>query len=135
MAVVDGGNLRVYVGGTAVAYATSSTINLTAQVDELAPTSVSDAQFTVVKPRRRSGNIATNALYGTSDNYDFKDLFDAWKAGTSLTIAFEVAETGEWEVSGSAYITALSATGAVSQDGSVRATFTFSGATSISINS
>jgi len=65
MAVVDGGNLRVYVGGTAVAYATSSTINLTAQVDELAPTSVSDAQFTVVKPRRRSGNIATNALYGT----------------------------------------------------------------------
>ena len=101
MAVVDGGNLRVYVGGTAVAYATSSTINLTAQVDELAPTSVSDAQFTVVKPRRRSGNIATNALYGTSDNYDFKDLFDANKenpAGiTASTRAKELRDRG-WKL-------------------------------------
>jgi len=133
MAVVDGGELRVYIGGTPIAFATSSTINLTSQVDELAPTSVSDASFTVVKPRRRSISISTNALYGASTNYDFKDLYDAWKAGTSVTIAFKTTTTGEWEVSGTAYVTGISASASVSQDASVRATFTISGETSITV--
>lgn len=134
MAIIDGGELRVYIGGDPIAYATSSTINLTAQVDQLAPTSVSDAPFTVIKPRRKSGNISTNSLYGTGSNYDFKQMFDAWNNGTQLTIAFKSPNSGEWQVSSSAYITSLSATGAVSEDSSLRATIQFSGAITISTN-
>jgi len=127
MSVVDGNLLRVYVGGTAIAYATSSTLNLTAQVDELAPTSSSAAAFTVVKPRRKSGSISTNALYGAAANYDFEDIFDAWKNGTALTIAFSSPGTDEWEVSSSAYVSQVSASGSVREDASLRITFVFSG--------
>jgi len=131
MAVVDGGLVRVYIGGTAVAYATSSTINLSTEVDKLAPTSASAAEYDVIVPRRRAGNLNINALYGTSANYDFKDLFDAWEAGTEVTVAFKYDNAGDWNISSNAYITGLSVTGAVNQDATARATITFSGAISI----
>lgn len=134
MAVVDGALLRVYVNGTAVAYATSSTINLTTEVDQIAPTSVSDAAFSVIKPRRKTGNIATNSLYGVSSNYDFADLYSAWNNGTALTVAYKSAGSEEWQVSASAYITSLSSSAAVQQDASLRITFQFSGTTTLTTN-
>lgn len=131
MAVVDGTLLRIYIGGTAIAYSTSSTLNLTTEVDEIAPTSASAANFTVIKPRRKGGSISTNALYGAAASKDFKDLYDAWENDTQLSIAFKSPDSGEWEVSSNAYVTSLSTTGAVNQDATLRATFSFSGSTSI----
>lgn len=134
MAVIDGALLRVYVNGTAVAFATSSTINLTTEVDQIAPTSVSDAAFNVIKPRRKTGNIATNALYGSSASYDFGDLYDAWNNGTAVTVAYKSAGSSEWIVSSSAYVTSISSSAAVQQDASLRCTFQFSGATTVTTN-
>jgi hypothetical protein len=131
MSVLTGDLVRVYIDGTAVAYATSATINLQTELDKIAPTSAGAASFTVVKPRRKSGNININALYGTATNYDFKDLYDAWEAGTAITVVWKYASAGEWQVSSSAYSTAISGTAAVNQDVTKRATITFSGATSI----
>lgn len=128
MAVVAGDVLRVYVDGTVVGYATSTTINLSTELDQLAPTSVSGDAFNTVKPRRKSGTITTNALYGTSTNKDFKDLFTAWDGDSSVTIAFKYDSAGEWNIAGTAYITNLTANGSVSQDATLSVTFAFSGA-------
>jgi len=133
MSVLTGDLVRVYIDGTAVAYATSATINLQTELDKIAPTSASAASFTVVKPRRESGNININALYGLAANYDFKDLYDAWEAGTAITVAWKYENAGDWQISSSAYITAISATAAVNQDATKRATITFSGSSSIAV--
>lgn len=131
MAVLDGGAVRVYIDGTAVAFATSSTINLQSQVDELAPSSAGAASYTTIKPRRKSGSININALYGTAATKDFKDLYDAWSADTAVSIVFKYDNAGDWQISGTAYITQLSVTAAVNQDATCRATITFSGATAL----
>ena len=99
MAVVDGADLRVYIDGTVIAFATSSTINLNAEFDQLAPTAAGDASFNVIKPRRQNGTINTNALYGTSSNKDFKDLFTAYSTQASVSIAFKYDSAGEWKYS------------------------------------
>lgn len=131
MAVTDGSLLRIYLNGVAIAYATSSTINLSSEVDVLAPTSSAAAAWENIAPRRKKGTISTNALYGTSLLIDWKQLYDAWDADTLIAIAWRSTLTGEWSITGNAYITSLSATGAVSQDATHRATFRFSGDISI----
>jgi len=133
MAVVDGGEFRIRIGGTVVGYATSSTINLKTALDKVAAASVSSSAWQNYSPGRRSATLNTNALYGTSANYDFKDLWDAWVVGSSVSIEFGKDSTDEWELAGTAYIESLSATGAVSQDSTCRASFKFSGAVTLTV--
>lgn len=132
MAVLDGGGFRVKIDSTVVAYATSSTINLSTQMEKVAATSSGASSWQNVTPGRKKANLNTNALYGTSTNKDFEDLWNAWVNSTSVSIEFGTFESGEWKMAGTAYIATLSATGAVSQDATARATFEFTGAVTLS---
>lgn len=135
MAVIDGGEFRVKVSGVVIGYATSSTINLSTQLDKIAATGVSAAAWDNYTPGRRSATINTNALYGTSTNKNFADLWNAWVNGNSVSIEFGSPGAGEWKFAGTAYIKSLSATGAVAQDSTARASFQFSGPVALSTNS
>ena len=127
MAIVSGTDLRVYISGAAVAYATTSNLTLDAEITELAPTSVGAASFRRIEPRRMAGQIVTNALYGPADNYDFADLFDAWTNGTEVEVVFRTSTSGEWTYEASGYVTNLSLTATVEENASATATFTLNG--------
>lgn len=132
MAVIDGGAFRVKIDGTVVAYATSSTINLTTQMEKVAATSSGAAAWQNVTPGRKRAVLNTNALYGQDTNKDWEDMWNAWVNGSSVSIEFGNYDSGDWKMAGTAYIQSLSATGAVSQDATARATFEFDGAVTLS---
>lgn len=132
MAVIDGGEFRVKIDGTVVAYATSSTINLSTQMEKVAATASSSSAWQNVTPGRKRAVLNTNALYGQNTNKDWQDLWNAWVNGTPVSIEFGNYSTGDWKMAGTAYIQSLSATGAVSQDATARASFEFDGAVTLS---
>ena len=135
MAVIDGGEFRVKVGGKVVAFATSSTINLSTEYAEIAPVATANAEWKSIVPIRKKASIDTNALMGTSDNYDFGDLWDAWTNGTLISIEFSSEKALHWSITANAYIASLSATGAVSQDSTIRAKFEIDGLATLKQNS
>jgi len=134
MAIADSTKVRVYIGGSIIDYEQNASVNWTQEFDQIAPTGSSDAAFTVVKPRRKSGTMTINAYYGTGSNNDYETLFNAWKAGTELTILYEDPASGEWSLSGSAYVQSLSTTSAKGQDPTYNASLIISGEVSIATN-
>ena len=133
MAVIDGGEFRVKVGSKVVAFATSSTINVSSAIDVVANTSVSTKTIVKVTPGRKTASVNTNALMGVSDNYDFGDLWDAWLNDSLVSLEFAGDTNGQWSLAGSAYIGSLSSTTPVSQDASIRVKFDFSGAVNLTV--
>jgi len=135
MDIINGHNLRVYIGGVAVAKATECSYSLSTDMREIAHKDTAGASggFKEVRPGQKSGEMSTNALYAEGES--FETLFAAWDAGTELTVKFSDEVTGHFATSSAAYITGLEKTAADNENVSYSASFVLSGAITRAANS
>lgn len=107
MSIINGHNLRVYIGVTALAKATECSYSLSTSMREVAHKDTAGAEggFREVKPGQKSGSMSSSALYAEGDSYD--TLFDAWTNGTEMSLRFSDDVTGNKSLSTKGYITSL----------------------------
>lgn len=129
--IINGTLMRLYKDSTAIGYATSCQMNITAAVREILTKDSSAGGWREVKKGQLSGTLTTEALYAgpgdTSTNYLFDDLFTDLVSGTSLTIKFTTDVSGDNVYTMQALCTSLDLNAAVEENTSYSASFEVSG--------
>jgi len=135
--VINGTNLRLYVGSTPIAYATSCTLSFSRELRE----TIHKDQPRLwrgqkVNRGQKSGTLTVEALYnedGTSNNYETpRTLFDALDDGTELSCTVETGVSGDNIYTFSAFCTEYEVTAAVEENATYSASFTITGAVTMS---
>jgi predicted secreted protein len=126
--IINGTNLRIYLGGVAIGEATSCSLDLSMETRETL-TKDNVGSYTSVEPGRRSATLSTEGLvsYDTA-NKKVTDMVTAFNNGDTLIARFTtgVASSPYWE--GSVILTALTLSAAVEENATYSATFTVKGA-------
>lgn len=130
MAIFNGTDLGVYIGSNLIAAATDVSLTLNAETIDI--TTKDSSRFRELLPGLRSGSMSVSGLidYVDASNQDFLNLYDAWEAGTSLTLKFSrsTLATGEASFAASGFITSLEQSGGTEDTASYSATFELTGA-------
>lgn len=120
--------ISVYVGGTKVAHATSASLNFSTDMIDISTKDSGDDQEQ--RPGRKNGRtIQVDSLFAEDAAYGFEDLFDAYEAGTALTVLWSSAVTGDVTYSSSAYVQNLTNNAPDQETQSYSCTFALTGAT------
>lgn len=125
--IVNGTNLRIYLGGVAIGEATSCTLEMSMETrDTLTKDNV--GSYTNVEPPPER-----HIINGWADQLQYReqkvsDLVTAFNAGTTLVARYtdDTATHPYWE--GSIIVTQLTMTSAVEENSTYSATFTVKGA-------
>lgn len=130
--IVNGTLLRIYKGGTAIAYATSCTLSVTREIREVLTKDSPGNGWREVYVGRKSGTLSTEGLYSTAGdgtaNHQPSDLFDDLDNGTPLVLKFSTEVSGDDYYQASGYCTSIEMTGPVEDNSSYSATFELHGA-------
>lgn len=138
--IVKGDELMIFLDGKSIAFATSHTLTLTGNTLDIASKDHGFWGASIVG--KRTWEISSENLF--SDD-GFAKMYDAWVAGTELTLVFGKASDYEingiidkaesWTAptsgsywSGKAYITSLTANAATGENATYSVTFTGAGA-------
>jgi TP901-1 family phage major tail protein len=130
--LINGTDLIIKVGSDTVAYATSCSLELSA--DEIDQTSKDSGGWKDIAAGLRSWNMSADALYvnnaAASSEDGFPELTTALIARTAVTVhfTFGTAATGDYVYSGSAIITSLSLSSGVEDQATYSVTFNGTGA-------
>lgn len=109
----DGGSVLMYVGGVAVAYQTSASISITHAPREIK--NKTDGRW----PKRKQGTFdasgTLNCLYALlgaagAAIYNLQDALGDMLAGTSVTLEYSNANTGDYKFTGAAQVTGVNLT-------------------------
>ena len=126
--IINGTNLRIYLGGVAIGEATSCSLDLSMETRETL-TKDNVGSYTSVEPGRRSATLSTEGLvsYNTA-NKKVTDLVTAFNNGETMIARFTtgVATIPYWE--GSVILSAMTISAAVEENATYSATFTVKGA-------
>lgn len=129
--IINGTNLRIYKGGTAIAYATNCTLEMTRETRQALTKDSPGSGWTENYVGQKSGTLTTEGLYsGPGDataNIQVSDLFADFDAGTLLILKFDTTESGDEYFQASGYVTNLSIGAPVEDNSTYNATFTISG--------
>jgi TP901-1 family phage major tail protein len=136
MAIFNGTELGVYIGGTLIAAATDCSLSLNMETIDI--TTKDSAGFRELLGGVKSGSMSVSGLvdYNDASNKDVSDLFTALNDRTSLTLKFgkATAVVGEdYNYSASGFITSLEQSGGTEDTATYSATFELSGAISQTI--
>ena len=125
MAVFNGTNLGVYIGGTIIAAAQDVSLSLSAEMIDI--TTKDSAAFRELLPGLRSGSMSCNGLidFGSA-NKDTIDLWDAYEGRSLLSLKFDDTGGGA-EFTASGYITSLELSGGTEDTATFSATFELTG--------
>jgi len=126
--IVSGTLLRVYVGGSAVAYATSGSFSLSSELRQTVHKDNPGNAWSQGVPSTKSGTISVSAFYsedGAANTY--KTFFDALVAETSLTVTWTTDVAGDNLYTASCYVTDLQAEAPVNENATFSATLTVDG--------
>lgn len=130
--IINGTLMRLFKGSTAIGYATSCQMNITAAMREILTKDSPAGGFREVLKGQLSGTLSTEALYAgpgdTSTNVAFDDLFVDLLAGTVLTIKFTTDVVGDNIFTMSAICTSLDLNAGVEENTSYSASFEITGA-------
>ena len=97
--------MGLYIGGVRIA--AMKGVNLDLGVDTIDMNNADTGDYNVIKPARRNWSASGNGHFQFDAAYGWKDLFDAWKAGTLLTAKFSTNVTGDINYTGTGYIDSL----------------------------
>lgn len=133
MGVISGTNLRIYNGTDPYGYATSCTLDMSAEVREtLSKDSVSSWAENEVGQLSATlsfeGFFSEDTTINSTNVENVSDLFGDFSGKTAVSWRFTTDATGEAVWSGSGYITSLSFTGNVEENATYSGTITVSGA-------
>ena len=131
MAIFNGTELGVYIGGTLIAAATDCSLSLNMETIDI--TTKDSAGFRELLGGVKSGSMSVSGLidYNDASNDDVSDLFTALDNRTSLTLKFAKANpvVGEdFNYSASGFITSLEQSGGTEDTATYSASFELSGA-------
>jgi len=133
--IVNGTDLRFYIGGTAIGEATSCQLSFTMETRSVL-TKDNVGSFTRVEAGQRSatGQFAGLISYDTT-NESVSDLFTAHTDGDKVIVRFTTDDNGTpyWE--GTALITQIDFEAAVEANSGYSGTFTFDGLVSLGTES
>lgn len=129
MAIFNGTELGVYIGGTLIAAAQSCSLSLSGDTIEITTNDSSGwAEFLAGK---RSGTMSCDGLIDMLDasNKDVTDLWGAFEGRTELTLKFGKANeaTGEISVGASGFLTSLELSGSTEDTATYSASFQLTG--------
>ena len=132
MAIFNGTELGVYIGGTLIAAATDCSLSLNMETIDI--TTKDSAGFRELLGGVKSGSMSVSGLidYNDASNDDVSDLFTALDNRTALTLKFAKANpvVGEdFNYSASGFITSLEQSGGTEDTATYSASFELSGAT------
>ena len=111
MALVNGTDLRIFVGGTSgvggkkIAYETSCDIELTTSIIETS--SKDSGQWETSIPGRKSWGLSATIQLDYADTttvYTYDELLNAWLLQTVLDVSFKTSATGDTVLYGKAYV-------------------------------
>lgn len=126
MAIFNGTNLGVYLGGNLIAAATDCSLSLSVETIDI--TTKDSAGFRELLAGTRSGSVSCSGLidYQSSDQ-DVVDLFAAWNNRTALTLKFSNEIVGDASYEATAFITSLEQSGGTEDTATYSASFELSG--------
>lgn len=128
---INGTDLRMYVGGNAVAYATSFQMSMSKNVNELIHKDNPGGGWREIDVNKttKQATITIEALYAEDGaNNAPVDLFGLFDGSTAVTISAKTGESGDTSYDGSGYVTALDVTGSVNEIATFSATIEVTGA-------
>jgi TP901-1 family phage major tail protein len=127
MAIFNGTNLGVYIGGTLVAAATDCSLSLNMETIDI--TTKDSAGYRELLGGLRSGSISCSGLidYQDASNKDITDLYDAWEGRTELTLKFSSEIAGDESYTASGFLTSLEQSGGTEDTATYSATFELTG--------
>jgi hypothetical protein len=105
---INGTIVLLYVGSTAVAAITECSFDLKHSPREATSKDSTNGSSDFLEGRT-SWTASSNNLFAFDSTYGFQELFAAWTNRTKLTIKFATVVAENYEYSGSAYITGLTA--------------------------
>lgn len=131
--IINGTDLRVYVGGNAVAYATEGSISLSREFTEQLHKDNAGSGWTERSAHTKSGTITCSALYADdAASSNLNELFTSWDGGTTVTVKFSTEVTGDDFWSGSFLVESLELNAPDKDDASYSVTFISTGAITMS---
>lgn len=125
--VVNGTDLRIYKGGTAIGRATTCSLSISREMREILDKDNTGSWVTSA-PGRKSASLSSDAFftYDTS-NVKPETLFTDLDNGTLVTWRFTTDETGDKAWDGSGYVTEFSVNAGVEENSTYSVTITVSG--------
>jgi TP901-1 family phage major tail protein len=130
MAIFNGTELGVYIGGTLIAAAQDVSLSLNMETIDI--TTKDSSGYRELLGGLKSGSMSVSGLidYLDASNKDITDLWTAWENRDTLTLKFSKAtETaGELSFSASGFITSLEQSGGTEDTATYSATFELTGA-------
>ena len=127
MAIFNGTNLGVYMGGTLIAAATDCSLSLNMETIDI--TTKDSAGYRELLAGLRSGSISVSGLidYTDASNKDVTDLYDAWEGRTELTLKFSSELSGDESYTANGFLTSLEQSGGTEDTATYSATFELTG--------
>jgi hypothetical protein len=133
--IINGTDLRVYNGATAIGEATSATLSVSREMRNILTKDSPNSGWVSNKPGSKSATLTVEALYSeTTTNVQPDVLFDALNNGTVLALSLKTTTNGYNFYSFSAYCTSFEVSSPVEDNVSYSATFTVSGAVYRGVN-
>lgn len=133
--IINGTDLRVYQGGTAIGEATTSTLSISRELREILTKDSPSSGWRSVSPARKSATCTVEALYSeTTSNVSPDTLFDALDNGTALELKLSDEVSGNNFYSFCAYCTSFEVNTPVEDNVSYSVTFEVTGAVARSTN-
>lgn len=112
--IQDGENLKY------LAHSTSITLNFSVEMRDVS--GFASQEWRKVKPARLRWDISGDNFLSFNAAYGYRQLFNAWKNGTAVTIEFHTMTIGDYEYTGTIKINSLNLN--ASERDSVRFSFT-----------
>jgi predicted secreted protein len=106
--IINGHNLRIKIGGTAIAKATECSVSISGDVREVAHKDIGTgvgAGWSSAEYGTKSWEAQCSALYAESET--FETIFTAFNASTKVTFEFSDGVTGNKKMTGTAVITSI----------------------------
>ena len=127
--IVNGTDLRIYMGGVAIGHATTCSLDMTRETRETLTKDAPGGGWATAEVGRKSATLSTDGMFSyDTTNKKFSDLFTAFDNGTLLLLRFTTDENGDTYWQGSGYITSLNLSAPVEDNTTYSATFTVNGA-------
>jgi len=129
---VDGNAVGIYMGDTLIGCATSASLDLSTNMTDA--TCKDNNGQEQVKPGQKMWGMSLDGMFAFDSTMGWMDLFEAWDAGTLLTLKWGTDEVGDTSYSGSAYIDSLSASAPLNEVVTYNVNFKGTGVITATVN-
>lgn len=123
--IINGTDLLVFVGGTAITHSTSASISFSMETRDAS--TKDSAGYREILEGQRSYTIECEGMTALDAANGFEELFAAWVARTVLTVKFGTSDASDQFYQGTGYLTSLSMDSGVEDSSTFSASFEMTG--------